>query len=134
MEAEPTYVEQIVRNLLSNALKYGRSPGKPIEASVTQEGDRIAVRVLDRGVGFAPGETDRLFTLFYRNPKAVAAAPGAGIGLYVCRLLAEAMHGTVWARPRPGGGAEFGFTLPLMRVPAGAADVRVPAKGGATAL
>lgn len=134
VEAEPTYVEQIIRNLLSNALKYGRSPGKPIEASVTQEGDRIAVRVLDRGVGFAPGETDRLFTLFYRNPKAVAAAPGAGIGLYVCRLLAEAMHGTVWARPRPGGGAEFGFTLPLMRAPAGDAGVRVPAKGGATAL
>jgi K+-sensing histidine kinase KdpD len=134
VEAEPTYVEQIIRNLLSNALKYGRSPGKPIEVTLIQVGDMVEIRVLDRGVGFAPGETDRLFTLFYRNPKAVAAAPGAGIGLYVCRLLTEAMHGTVWARPRPGGGAEFGFTLPLMGAPAGDVGVRVPARGGATAL
>jgi signal transduction histidine kinase len=133
-EAEPTYVEQIIRNLLSNALKYGRSPGKPIEVIVIEADDVVEVRVVDRGVGFAPGETDRLFTLFYRNPKAVAAAPGAGIGLYVCRLLAEAMHGTVWARPRPGGGAEFGFSLPLMRGSAGDVSVRVPANGGATAL
>lgn len=134
VEAEPTYVEQIIRNLLSNALKYGRAPGKPIEVTVAGIEDRVEVRVLDRGVGFAPGETDRLFTLFYRNPKAVAAAPGAGIGLYVCRLLAEAMDGTAWARPRPGGGAEFGFALPLMKDRAGDADVRVPAHGGATAL
>jgi signal transduction histidine kinase len=119
VEAEPTYVEQIVRNLLSNALKYGRSPSAPIEVTVVRNGDLAEVRVLDRGVGFAPGETDRLFTLFYRNPKAVGAAPGAGIGLYVCRLLAEAMNGTAWARPRPGGGAEFGFALPLMKIPTG---------------
>ena len=134
VEAEPTYVEQIIRNLLSNALKYGRSPGKPIDVTVVQQGNMVEVRVLDRGVGSAPGETDRLFTLFYRNPKAVAAAPGAGIGLYVCRLLAEAMHGSAWARPRPGGGAELGFALPLMGAPAGDAGARVPADEGATDL
>ena len=114
VEAEPTYVQQIVRNYLSNALKYGRSGGKPIEVVVSQTGDMIETRVLDRGVGFSPGDMERLFTLFYRNPKAIASAPGAGIGLYVCRLLAEAMGGTTWARSRPGGGAEFGFGLPRM--------------------
>ena len=114
VEAEPTYVQQIVRNFLSNALKYGRSGGQPIEVVVSQEGDMIETRVLDRGVGFSPGDLERLFTLFYRNPKAIASAPGAGIGLYVCRLLAEAMGGTTWARSRPGGGAEFGFGLPRM--------------------
>lgn len=114
VDAEPTYVQQIVRNFLSNALKYGRSAGQPIEVVVSQAGDRIETRVLDRGVGFGPGDDDRLFTLFYRNPKAIASAPGAGIGLYVCRLLAEAMGGTTWARSRPDGGAEFGFALPLM--------------------
>ncbi len=110
---EPTYVEQVIRNLLSNAIKYGRSRGHPIEVTLEVAGDTIETRVMDRGVGFAPGERDRLFSLFYRNPKAVRSAPGAGIGLYVCRLLVEAMNGTIWARPREGGGAEFGFALPV---------------------
>ena len=114
VEAEPTYVQQIARNLLSNALKYGRAIGKPIEVVVVQTEQWIETRVLDRGVGFGPGDSERLFTLFYRNPKVVRSAPGAGIGLYVCRLLAEAMGGTVWARMRPGGGAEFGFALPVI--------------------
>ncbi len=134
VEAEPTYVEQIVRNYVSNAIKYGRSPGKPIEITVNRKGRMVEVRVLDRGVGFAPGEAERLFTLFYRNPKVVAAAPGAGIGLYVCRLLAEAMKGSAWARPRPGGGAEFGFSLPLMQERAAPVDGRGPEVRGARAL
>lgn len=113
-DAEPTYVEQIVRNLLSNALKYGMSRGHPIEVAIDLRGDEIETRVMDRGVGFGPGEAERLFTLFYRNPRAIRSAPGAGIGLYVCRLLAEAMGGRAWAASRPGGGAEFGFSLPVL--------------------
>ena len=113
-EAEPTYVEQILRNLISNALKYGVARGSPIEVAIGVNGETLETRVMDRGVGFAPGEADRLFTLFYRNPRAIRSAPGAGIGLYVCRLLAEAMGGRAWARPRSGGGAEFGFSLPLL--------------------
>jgi K+-sensing histidine kinase KdpD len=130
VEAEPTYVQQIVRNFLSNALKYGRAPGQPIEVVVSQGRDAIETRVLDRGVGFGPGDAERLFTLFYRNPKAIASAPGAGIGLYVCRLLAEAMGGRTWARSRAGGGAEFGFALPRMAdldAPTAAPDGRTSA-------
>ena len=96
---------------------------------MSQAQHMIEVRVLDRGVGLGPGDDERLFTLFYRNPKAVRSAPGAGIGLYVCRLLAEAMGGSTWARSRPGGGAEFGFALPLV------IDVEPPAsasEGSAT--
>ncbi|MEO7117746.1 MAG: ATP-binding protein, partial [Candidatus Limnocylindrales bacterium] len=114
VEAEPTYVQQIVRNLLSNAIKYGRAPGQPIEVVVSGADGVVETRVLDRGVGIGPGEADRLFTLFYRNPKVIGSAPGAGIGLYVCRLLTEAMGGRTWAKPRTGGGSEFGFALPTM--------------------
>ncbi len=80
---------------------------------MAQHGDYIDTRVLDHGVGLDPDEIERVFSLFYRNPK-VSSAPGAGIGLYVCRLLAEAMGGKAWARPRPGGGSEFGVSLPLI--------------------
>jgi K+-sensing histidine kinase KdpD len=115
VEAEPIYVQQITRNLISNAIKYGRNSHHPIEVRISSSEGKVETRVLDRGVGLGEDEADKLFRLFYRNPKAMGIAPGAGIGLYVCRLLAEAMHGSMWARPREGGGAEFGFSLPVVR-------------------
>jgi signal transduction histidine kinase len=113
---DATYLEQVVRNLLSNAAKYS-PPDERIEVQLADEGtegndgDGITVRVLDRGGGFASSEGDDLFELFYRSPATAAQASGAGIGLYVCRRLITAMGGRIWARPRPGGGAEFGFAL-----------------------
>ena len=109
--ADRTYVEQVARNLLSNAAKYSPQ-GATIEVLVTGETDEATVRVLDRGPGFASTETDDLFEIFYRSPTTAAQASGAGIGLFVCRRLINAMRGRIWARPRPDGGAEFGFALP----------------------
>ncbi|TMC64831.1 MAG: ATP-binding protein, partial [Chloroflexi bacterium] len=74
-------------------------------------GDEVIARVLDRGRGFQSAESDDLFELFYRSPATAAQASGAGIGLFVCRRLIIAMGGRIWARPRPDGGAEFGFAL-----------------------
>jgi len=74
-------------------------------------GDEVMIRVLDRGVGIQPDEADRLFELFYRSPATAALARGAGIGLWVCHRLVEGMGGRMWALPRNGGGAEFGFSL-----------------------
>jgi signal transduction histidine kinase len=109
--ADATYVEQVARNLLSNAAKYS-PPRATIEVLVTGGTDEATVRVLDRGRGFASTETDDLFEIFYRSPATAAQASGAGIGLFVCSRLITAMHGRIWARPRPDGGAEFGFALP----------------------
>ena len=72
----------------------------------------VAVRVLDRGPGIADPETEAIFAPFYRSPSTARIAGGAGIGLFVCRRLVEAMGGRIWARPRQGGGSEFGFWLP----------------------
>jgi signal transduction histidine kinase len=108
---EETYVEQVLRNLISNAAKY--SPlGSTIQVAIddTAGGD-VEVRVLDQGPGVAPGEVDELFSLFYRSPTTAASAAGAGIGLFVSRQLVTEMGGRVWARPRPEGGSEFGFSL-----------------------
>ncbi len=110
VEGDQTYVEQVLRNLLSNAAKYGDEGGRVrIVLKVVQ--DEVSVRVLDEGPGFSAEESDRLFELFYRSPHAVIRASGAGIGLFVCRRLVEAMGGRIWARPRESGGAEFGFVL-----------------------
>jgi len=107
---DDTYVEQVLRNLLSNAAKYS-STGSTIRVIVDETAEGIRVRVLDEGAGLDPAETSRLFELYYRSPVTAGITGGAGIGLYVCRALVEAMGGRIWATPRPEGGAEFGFIL-----------------------
>jgi PAS domain S-box-containing protein len=113
--ADPTYLEQIVRNLLTNAAKYGGS-GAAIEITVEldEASDEVVVRVLDDGPGIEPTEAERLFELFYRSPTTAKATAGAGIGLFVCARLVRAMGGRIWASARPKGGAEFGFALRVM--------------------
>jgi PAS domain S-box-containing protein len=114
--ADPTYLEQVVRNLLANAAKYG-GQGTTIDVVVEydREADEVAVCVRDDGPGIEALEAERLFDLFYRSPNTATATTGAGIGLFVCARLVRAMGGRVWARPLPAGGAEFAFSLGVMR-------------------
>ena len=112
---EETYVEQVVRNLLTNAAKYA-DPPTPIRVVVDVGGRaRSPIRVLDEGIGIADGDADRVFELFYRSSSATRMAGGAGIGLFVCRQLVEAMGGRIWAAPRSPVGTEVGFALPVHR-------------------
>jgi PAS domain S-box-containing protein len=120
--AEQTYVEQVVRNLLTNAAKYGGST-EPIVVTGTSEGDEVVVRVLDRGPGFPEVDGERLFDIYYRSPHVARRAAGAGIGLFVCKSLVEAMGGRIWARERDEGGAEFGFALTALVEPGEAEDL-----------
>ncbi len=107
---EDNYVEQVVRNLVGNAAKYSPA-GSTIEVRAEPEADGVAVRVLDEGPGIRGEDPDRLFALFYRAPSTAQQASGAGIGLFVCNQLVNAMGGRLWARPREGSGSEFGFWL-----------------------
>jgi PAS domain S-box-containing protein len=106
------YVAQVIRNLLSNATKYG-GPEATVEIVAEAGDDGVIIRVLDDGPGLDADTADRLFDLYYRAPAAAVRAPGAGIGLFVCRRIVDALGGTIWARQRPTGGAEFGFSLPV---------------------
>jgi len=108
---EDTYVEQVLRNLLGNAAKYG-GPGTAVRVELDADADDVILRVLDEGPGIDPAETERLFELFYRSPAVVPLAGGAGIGLFVCRQLVEAMGGTITGERRSGGGAAFTVRLP----------------------
>ena len=111
VSADPTYVEQVVRNMVSNAAKYG-GINSTVQVEAVRGDGEVMVRVLDDGPGFPIEERERLFELFYRSAKTASAAGGAGIGLFVCARLVAAMGGRTWAALRDAGGAEFGFALP----------------------
>nr|MBI3614511.1 sensor histidine kinase KdpD [Nitrospirota bacterium] len=103
-------IEQVLVNLLENALKYA-SPDGPIELSASRADDAVTVEVADRGPGLQPGDEQRIFDKFYRGSQARKG--GVGLGLTICRGIVEAHGGRIWAENRPGGGAVFRFTLPL---------------------
>ncbi|MBI3750878.1 MAG: PAS domain S-box protein [Chloroflexi bacterium] len=111
VSAEEEYLGQVVRNLLSNAAKYS-GPGSTIDVEILDGDSGVDVFIRDNGPGISDEESDKLFTLYYRATTQAATAPGAGIGLFICKELVTLMGGRIWARPRPGGGAEFGFSLP----------------------
>jgi two-component system OmpR family sensor kinase len=107
------YVTQILRNLISNAVKHN-PPNEAVTVSLRADpDDTVTASVLDRGSGFPPGTGPDAFRLFYRSPAIAARMPGTGIGLYVARALVEAQGGRIWLRNRIDGGAEVGFSLPV---------------------
>ena len=104
---------QLVINLLENAVKYSPK-GSPIEVAAQAQDDAVILEVRDRGPGFAPDETTRIFAKFYRGK--VDGARGVGLGLAICRAITEAHEGTIEALNRPGGGAIFRIRLPVRKM------------------
>lgn len=128
--AVPVYVEQIIRNLLSNAEKYSPS-AEPIDITVCYARDMVEVRVLDHGRGVPDGERDAIFEPFVRGSAHAGTTPGAGVGLAVCKRMAETQGGRMSVRPRPDGGSEFGFALPLASGDTDCAPEAPPRQGDA---
>ncbi len=113
--AESTYVEQVLRNLVSNVEKYA-PPESPIELRAAMNGGaEIIISVLDRGPGIPEEERDAVFERFYRSSQIPKRVRGMGMGLTVCRRLVEAQRGRIWLAPREEGGLEVSFTLPVAR-------------------
>jgi signal transduction histidine kinase len=110
--AQPVYVEQIVGNLVTNAVKYGR-PGMGVDVSAFESNGRLTVLVEDRGQGITEEEASQIFTPFFRSQRTARQASGIGLGLAVCKRLVEVQGGAIWAAPREGGGTSIGFTLPI---------------------
>lgn len=111
-----TYAEQILQNLLANAEKYSPAPS-PMSVSIKQDRGFAIVRVLDSGKGFTPDQAVHAFETYYRVGDERSEQAGIGIGLAVCKRLVEVMGGSIWAKSRPEGGAEVGFTIPLTADP-----------------
>jgi K+-sensing histidine kinase KdpD len=112
VDADRTYLDVLVENLLSNADKYS-PPEAPIRVNVRGVDGEVEVIVHDRGIGIRDSDAKALFEPFYRAAPAKARAAGVGVGLAVCKKVIDVQGGRIWARSRPRGGAEFGFALPI---------------------
>jgi two-component system sensor histidine kinase KdpD len=115
MRVDPVLLAQLISNLLDNALKYSESP---IELAVSEHEQLLEVSVKDRGPGIAVADRDFIFKPYARNDQS--GQRGAGLGLALCRAIAEAHGGHLTYRPRQGGGCNFVLTLPI--------DIQPPVK------
>jgi two-component system sensor histidine kinase KdpD len=87
----------------------------PIEVAVHQTSERIRIQVADRGPGIPSGQHERVFEKFYRLGNT-SRASGAGLGLAICKAVAQLHDGRIWVEDRPGGGALFQVDLPVGEV------------------
>jgi signal transduction histidine kinase len=109
VRADPQAVERILANLADNARKYGRPP---FTLTVAAGPRRVTLTLTDHGPGLAPDARARLFTPFARSAEAAAGdAPGVGLGLALCRRLAQAQGGDLSVDDAPGGGVRAVLTL-----------------------
>jgi two-component system sensor histidine kinase KdpD len=108
-------VQQVLTNLVENAIKYTPS-GSPIDISASVQPSALWLEVADRGPGIPVGLEDRLFEKFFRL-EVESPQTGVGLGLSLCRAIAEAHGGGMVAANRPGGGAVFILSLPLREPP-----------------
>jgi len=108
--ADEPRVEQVITNLVSNALKY--SAGGEIKISGNVHPEHVVICVSDEGPGIEAKDLPHIFDRFYRSTKAVKHTKGAGLGLYLARAIIEAHGGRIWADPKPDTGARICFSLP----------------------
>jgi PAS domain S-box-containing protein len=105
-------IEQVLVNLIDNAVKYSPDGGEVVVSTVPAAAS-VRVEVADQGIGIPPAEQEAVFEKFYRgDPQHRAVPGGTGLGLYICRELVQRMGGTIGVRSRPGGGSTFWFQLP----------------------
>jgi signal transduction histidine kinase len=104
-------IEQVLTNLLTNALRYGR--GKPVEMMLSKAGDTARITVRDQGIGIAPEDQERIFEQFERTDDSRKHASGLGLGLYITRKIVGLHHGRIEVESTPGHGALFKVELPL---------------------
>lgn len=125
---DPFRLAQVIRNLISNAIKYSPDGG-PVMIKVRQVRDRVEISVRDRGVGIPPEQQPHVYEKFYRIEAPNTAIPGTGLGLSIARLITEAHGGTIHLESEVGAGSTFTVSLPAGNagVPAGEEDLEAGA-------
>jgi two-component system sensor histidine kinase KdpD len=123
ISADAELLSLALRQLIDNALKYS-PPGSPIGVVANLEGDRVVIRVHDRGPGIPERERERIFDKFYRRGAVKDRVPGTGLGLYIAREILRTHGGDLWIESEPGEGSEFCAALPIPKAPSPKAPFR----------
>jgi len=112
IEADHQRIEQVVINLISNAIKYSPSSNR-ILINASAKGDKVRVSVQDFGIGIEKDQQERIFSRFYRVENLAAHMSGLGIGLYISHEIVKRHQGKLWVQSTPGEGSTFFFEIPV---------------------
>jgi PAS domain S-box-containing protein len=115
VEADPVRVERILFNLMENATKYSPEDSK-ITVSSRMQGDLVVTRIIDQGLGISPEDQAKIFEPFRQLETSQRPTRGVGLGLVVCKRLAEAQGGWIRVDSEVGKGSTFSFALPKHRI------------------
>ena len=108
-------IEQVLRNLLTNAIKYSPT-GARVEAGLYRQGDQVQVVISDTGMGISKEDQERIFERFYRVDKARSRQMGGtGLGLAIAREIMELHGGRIWVESELGKGSRFWLTFPKIK-------------------
>jgi signal transduction histidine kinase len=111
LRVAPLHARQIFQNLVGNALKYRSIASPVVHVGARKDGADWVFSVQDNGIGIAPESRNKVFELGARL-HTFAAYPGTGIGLAICKKLAERYGGRIWVESEPEKGATFYFSIP----------------------
>lgn len=111
IRADCVLLEQVLLNLLDNAMKYSPA-GRKIRVTASAVGATLKVNIYDNGPGIPEDDLDHIFEKFYRAKQPVTVS-GTGLGLSICKSIIEAHSGRIWAENAPDGGAKISFVLPI---------------------
>ncbi len=111
-KVDPMRFQQVVRNVLANAIKFSPVHGRIDLVGQTTPAGEIRIGVADQGPGIPAGEIERVFEAFVQSSLTKDGSGGTGLGLAICRKIIEAHGGRIHAENRPEGGAQFFIHLP----------------------
>jgi PAS domain S-box-containing protein len=111
VRADRHRLEQVLHNLMHNALKFTPKSGDVVVQSRITDDQQVTITVTDTGCGIPPGHQEKVFQKFHRAPSPVRE--GVGLGLAITKSLVELHGGKIWVESQPGRGSKFSFTLPV---------------------
>ena len=120
--ADPSQLSQLFQNLIGNAIKFVPEGTPQVRVSADQVGDEWQFSVADNGIGIDSAHVGKIFAVFQRLHGRGEYA-GSGIGLAICKRIAERHGGRIWVESEPGAGSTFRFTIPVERQEADIPDI-----------